>query len=179
MNAGRMLVIATAHTLRMDCLKSHTRREKEYVLNLVRRTCGCKQWDMTGIPCAHAICAIWSDNADPLDYVNDWYIVDMLKNAYNEIVYPMSIEDHWTKTNGEHVDPPMARIQSGRLRKVRTRGPDEPKNQYRMRKGEVTMRCSRCRGVGHNATTCARIRREAMNYRGEGKSVSQVKLYHV
>lgn len=102
---------------------------------------------MTGIPCAHAICAIWSDNADPLDYVDDWYIVDMLKKAYNEIVYPMLGEDHWTKTNGEHIDLPMAKIQPGRPRKVRTRGPDKPKNQYRMRKGRVTMRCSKCRGV--------------------------------
>jgi len=106
-----------------------------------------------------------------INYVDDWYTVD--------IVYPMPREDHWTKTNGEHVDPPMARIQPGRPRKVRTRGPDEPKNQYRMRKGGVTMRCSRCRGVGHNARTCSRIRREAVNYRGDVMSASQVKLYHV
>jgi hypothetical protein len=162
-----------------DGLFEVTHMEKQYVVNLVRRTCGCRQWDMTGIPCAHAICAIWSDDADPLDYVDDWYTVDMLKKAYNEIVYPMPGEDHWTKTNGEHVDPPMARIQPGRPRKVRTRGPDEPKNQYRMRKGGVTMRCSRCRGVGHNARTCPRIRREAVNYRGDGMSASQVKFGHV
>jgi hypothetical protein len=33
-----------------------TDKKKQYVVNLVRRTCGCRQWDMTGLPCAHAIC---------------------------------------------------------------------------------------------------------------------------
>jgi hypothetical protein len=71
-----------------------THKEKQYVVNLVRRTYGCRQWDMMGIPCAHAICTIWSDNDDPLDYVDDRYTVDMLKKAYNDIVYPMPGEDH-------------------------------------------------------------------------------------
>jgi hypothetical protein len=31
---------------------------KQYVVNLLRKTCGCKQWDMTGIPCVHAVSAI-------------------------------------------------------------------------------------------------------------------------
>jgi hypothetical protein len=99
-----------------------THKHKQHVVNLVRRTCGCRQWDMTGFPCAHAICAIWKDSAKLVDYVSDWYIVDMLKKAYEHVVYPMPGEKQWTKTNGVHVDPPMVRIQSGRPRVVRTRG---------------------------------------------------------
>jgi hypothetical protein len=64
----------------------------------------------------------------------------------------------------------VVRIQPGRPRVVRTRGPKEPKNQYRIRKGGVTMRCSRCRGTGHNLRTCPRIRIEAANYRGPRRS---------
>jgi hypothetical protein len=106
---------------------------------------------MTGIPCANVISEIWADSAEPIDYISDWYSVDMLRKAYDPIVYPMPGEEQWTKTNNEHVDPPVVRIQSGRPRVVRTRGPDEPKNQYRMRKGGVAMRCSRCRATRHNA----------------------------
>jgi hypothetical protein len=43
--------------------------------------------------CAHAICAIWSDNANSHDYVNHWYTVEMYKKTYNVIVYPMPGED--------------------------------------------------------------------------------------
>jgi hypothetical protein len=122
---------------------------------------------MTGIPCVHAICAIWIDSVEPVDYVSDWYSVDMLEKAYEHVVYPILGEEQWSKTNGEHVDPPMVRIQPGRPRVVRTRGPDEPRNQYKIRKGGVTMRC---RGTGHNLRTCPCIRIEAVNYRGHRRS---------
>jgi hypothetical protein len=147
-----------------------TDKQKQHVVNLVRRTCGCRQWDMTGIPCAHAICAIWKDSAEPVDYVSDWYTVDMLKKAYEHVVYPMPSEEQWTKTNDVHVGPPVVRIQPGRPRVVRTRGPEEPKNQYRIRNGGATMRCSRCRGTGHNLRTCPRIRIDVVNYRGPRRS---------
>jgi hypothetical protein len=93
-------------------------------------------------------------------------------------MYPMPGEKQWTKTNCEHIDPPVVRIQSGRPRVVKTRGPDEPRNQYRMRKGGVTMRCSRCRRIGHNARTCPHARIEAVNYRGQSKSdVNSLDIY--
>jgi hypothetical protein len=46
-----------------------------------------------------------------------------------------------------------------RPKKVRRRGLDEPRNPYCMRKGGVTMRCSKCRAVGHDARACPRRKR--------------------
>jgi len=63
-----------------------------------------------------------------------------------------------------HVDPPVVRIQLGRPRVVRTRGPDELKNQ--------------CRRTGHNARTCPRARIEVVNYRGQSMSdVKSLEIY--
>jgi hypothetical protein len=78
---------------------------KQYVVNLLRRICGCRQWDMTGILCAHAMSAIWYFNANPEDYVDEWYTVEMYKKVYDEIVYPMPGEDQWVKTSYDHVNP--------------------------------------------------------------------------
>jgi hypothetical protein len=105
-----------------------TDKEIQYMVNLVRRTCGCRQWDMTDIPCAQTIYAIWTASVEPLDYFSDWYTMDMLRKTGEPIVYSIPREDQWTKTNCEHIDPPMARIQPGRPRRVRTRGPEEPSN---------------------------------------------------
>jgi hypothetical protein len=77
---------------------------KQYVVNLLKRTCGCRLWDMTGIPCAYAVFAIWYFNANPEDYVDEWYTVKMYKKAYDEIVYPMPGEDQWVKTSYDHVN---------------------------------------------------------------------------
>jgi hypothetical protein len=147
-----------------DGLYEVTHNNKQYVVNLLRRTCGCRQWDLTGIPCPHAVSAIWFFNANPEDYVDDWYTVETYKKAYDEIVYPMPGEDQWVKTNYNNVDPPLRRIQSGRPKKLRTRGPEEPVNQYRMRKGGVRMKCSKCRGIGHNTRTCPLTRTTSIGH---------------
>jgi hypothetical protein len=91
--------------------------------------------------------------------------VEMYKKAYDEIVYPMSGNDYWIKTNYDKVDPPLHRIQFEMPKKVRTRGLEEPRNPYRMRKGEIIMRCSRCKATEHTARTCPQTRRKVVNYR--------------
>lgn len=29
------------------------------MVNLNERTCTCRYWEITGLPCKHAVCAIW------------------------------------------------------------------------------------------------------------------------
>ena len=44
-----------------------------YVVNLQDRTCACRIWDLSGIPCAHAVAGIYYNQANPDDYVAHWY----------------------------------------------------------------------------------------------------------
>lgn len=129
---------------------------KQYVVDLSHGSCGCRQWDLSGIPCPHAISAILYDSSKPEDYLNPYFSVDMYKKAYDPMIYPMPSEEQWVRTNEDKVEPPVYRPAVGRPKKLRRRGPDEPRNPYCIRKGGVTMRCSRCREVGHNNRTCPR-----------------------
>ncbi|XP_062147322.1 uncharacterized protein LOC133855045 [Alnus glutinosa] len=70
------------------------------------------------------------------------------------MIYPMPSEDQWVRTGQDEVDPPVVRAAPGRPKKLRRRGLDEPRNLHCMRKGGVSMRCSKCRAVGYNARTC-------------------------
>ncbi|KAK1685344.1 hypothetical protein QYE76_046192 [Lolium multiflorum] len=47
--------------------------DKTYVVNLTARTCGCKRWDLGGIPCSHAVSAIYKAFLHPEDFVNDFF----------------------------------------------------------------------------------------------------------
>ncbi|XP_059438654.1 uncharacterized protein LOC132171372 [Corylus avellana] len=42
---------------------------RQYVVDLGRRRCGCRQWEITRIPCPHAVAAVLYDCGDPEDYV--------------------------------------------------------------------------------------------------------------
>jgi len=44
-----------------------------YAVNLIARSCACRKWDLSGIPCAHAITVIFYNQANPDDYVAHWY----------------------------------------------------------------------------------------------------------
>lgn len=48
---------------------------EKYAVNIADRTCSCRKWDLTGIPCYHAILALWVAMKDPMDYVDECYSV--------------------------------------------------------------------------------------------------------
>lgn len=56
-----------------------------------------------------------------MDYVDDYYTVNIYKKAYDEILYPMPSEDQWIKTNYDKVEPSMYRIPPSRPKKLRIR----------------------------------------------------------
>jgi hypothetical protein len=43
--------------------------DQTHVVNLEARTCGCRRWDVAGLPCNHACSAIIKAKKKPDDYV--------------------------------------------------------------------------------------------------------------
>ncbi|KAF3954355.1 hypothetical protein CMV_020285 [Castanea mollissima] len=103
-------------------------RHQRFVVNLSKRKCGCRKWDLTGIPCQHAISAILFDGSVP--------------------------EDYWRRTSIDHLEPPKDKIQHGRPKIKRKRHPSEPKNPYKLSKAGTIIKCYECKKVGHNSKTC-------------------------
>jgi len=137
---------------------------RTYVMDLGKRTCGCRKWEMTGIPCAHAHSAIIFHGHKPEDYVDHCYSIEMYKKAYALIIYPVPSEEQWIRTNHGVLESPRLRVTLSRPRKGRTRAPDEsrdPKNPHRMRKFGLRKfglrgKCGYCKMLGHNSRTCPR-----------------------
>ena len=50
-----------------------TSGEKTYAVNLQENTCGCRKWDMTAVPCHHAVSAIHKAKLQPKDFVHDFF----------------------------------------------------------------------------------------------------------
>ncbi|KAK9287670.1 hypothetical protein L1049_016108 [Liquidambar formosana] len=132
-----------------------TSKSQTLVVDLERRTCICRQWDLTGVPCCHAITAIYVDGAQPEEYVDPYFHVQTYLRSYEPHIVPIPDEQHWTGVDlGEPVMPPPLRRPPGRPKRVRRKGVDEPVNPYRIRKHHQSLRCSKCRVYGHNTRTC-------------------------
>jgi hypothetical protein len=91
----------------------------QYVVDLHNKTCGCRQWEMTGIPCVHAVSAILFDCGEPEDYVHEYYSIEMYKKAYAPLIYLMPSEEQWVRGVGHDIlEPPRRKVAPGRPRKL-------------------------------------------------------------
>lgn len=45
----------------------------KHAVNLARKTCSCRRWDLSGIPCCHAITCMWHNHVAPEEYVHPCY----------------------------------------------------------------------------------------------------------
>jgi hypothetical protein len=151
----------------------NTPDNKQFVIDLCRRRCGCRKWEITRTSCSHAVAIILYDYRDPEDYVDECFTIKVYKKAYAPVIYPMPSEEQWVKISHDKLEPPRGRIAPGRSKRQRIRAPDEsrdPQNPNWMRKFGVRMQCGKCHGLGHNKRSCPTTRSEAYNSK---KSVSR------
>ena len=50
-----------------------TREEDKWVVRLDQRTCACRRWELSGVPCSHAIACMWQARTTPESYVDESY----------------------------------------------------------------------------------------------------------
>lgn len=89
---------------------------ERYDLNA--QTCGCKRWDLTKIPCAHAICCLTLLEKESDDYVNPCYTKETYLKAYSGIIHPMNGQTMWEETKLLAIKPPAYYKRPGRAKKT-------------------------------------------------------------
>ncbi|XP_075504457.1 uncharacterized protein LOC142541888 [Primulina tabacum] len=98
---------------------------QQHSVDLCRMSCSCRKWDLTGIPCPHAVCAIWCKQENP-----EAYLVPPLQPIYKEKV------GRPAKLRRRQPDEVPASRQS-KLRGVKRNN-----------------KCRTCGGFGHNRRSC-------------------------
>jgi hypothetical protein len=58
-------------------------------VDLARRTFTCRKWDISGLPCEHAISAIYVKDQDPVGFVDSCYSQRKYLEAYDLIIHPI------------------------------------------------------------------------------------------
>ena len=57
------------------------------VVHLDQRTCTCRQWQILGILCSHAIAAMQLRNKCPYDFCEHWFLAATYRLTYNEVLH--------------------------------------------------------------------------------------------
>ena len=124
-------------------------RRKKHIVKLKEYKCTCRKWQLSGLPCGHAIAACRFQGMTSCNHLaKKWFRTTTLKATYQALVYPLGEIESWElPTNLQVVKPPiMANRQSGR-----------PKNKDRIRsQGEEPREnsCQRCGSAAHTRGEC-------------------------
>ncbi|XP_010463294.1 PREDICTED: uncharacterized protein LOC104743965 [Camelina sativa] len=127
-------------------------------VSLSRRECACRKWDLTGIPCRHAVCAIRENCQEVEDYISDYYLTEKWRDNYRRGLSPVNGTKFWEEVGGRRIYGPPYKRPPGRPKgKARIKGVHESptkNNKYKVgRKGRIA-HCSLCGGAGHNSRKC-------------------------
>ncbi|XP_074362497.1 uncharacterized protein LOC141702785 [Apium graveolens] len=141
-----------------------TVNESKYAVHIGDRTCGCRRWDLSGIPCHHGISCINRLGKNMEDYVDPVYSVERYEKTYSGIIFPMNGHSSWEKHNiFMRSPPPTVEKQPGRpTKKRRPEIPDIIEKEYNgvrilSKTTQASVRCGECHQVGHNRRTCPKL----------------------
>ncbi|XP_063941448.1 uncharacterized protein LOC135149622 [Daucus carota subsp. sativus] len=127
----------------------------ELVVDLARKSCTCRKWELTGIPCYHA-CACISLKNEPWEmHIDSCYTKDMYLKLYSNTLEPIVGPEFWHQTSEPRPLPPNVRIAVGRPKKNKSTRNDIPQDPEKLSKVGTIINCTYCKAQGHNARTCA------------------------
>ena len=134
------------------------------VVDIAHRTCTCRKWELTGMPCKHVVATMWNMAANrvevgvPETWVHPCYRLDTWREVYSHHISPIRAKILWPKSNiPTTILPPNYHPQVGRPQKKRKKsaGEDIPmvRNNKLSRKSQ-TVTCTLCKSKGHNRRSC-------------------------
>ncbi|KAJ8435321.1 hypothetical protein Cgig2_022922 [Carnegiea gigantea] len=81
------------HSLMLGEYNVQLTNSRRLVMKLSQQTYTCRQWQMRGLPCCHALAVIAKANLWVYDYVHPIYKTATQEVIYNQLVHPMETND--------------------------------------------------------------------------------------
>ncbi|XP_072084753.1 uncharacterized protein [Arachis hypogaea] len=86
-----------------------SRKGSKVDVNLIKYTCSCNRWQLTGMPCTHALAAIMKRRDRAEDYVHPWLCMESIKKTYSHCIKLVPSAEFWPQTNYSQLEPPSSR----------------------------------------------------------------------
>ncbi|XP_012831101.1 PREDICTED: uncharacterized protein LOC105952132 [Erythranthe guttata] len=93
--------------------------QEKIVVHLGEKTCSCRKWNVSGVPCKHAIVGMFYMHYPPEEFVVDCYKKEVYLKAYSRMMNPMHGPDEWPNSNRSPLHPPIVEKLPGRPKKAR------------------------------------------------------------
>ncbi|KAL3514306.1 hypothetical protein ACH5RR_027023 [Cinchona calisaya] len=124
---------------------------ENFVVDLEKWVCDCRRWELTGIPCSHAICCIQVIDEEPERFVNQCYSKNAYVRAYTPVMDPIKGSNTWPDSKKDPIHALKKLKLPIRPKKARRKELDEQKTDPKATKmltkfGNSHDMLGRCRG---------------------------------
>jgi hypothetical protein len=139
--------------------------QSQFVVDVEQKTCTCRRWELTAMPCKHAVAVNYNMALNGMDvdipetWVSKVYWLDTWKEVYGHTIDPINGVDMWTPSScPTTLIPPKHRTQVGRPKTKRKKSAEEMSqplaNEGKMTRAGNTVTCGLCNKKGHNKRYC-------------------------
>ncbi|XP_034574049.1 uncharacterized protein [Setaria viridis] len=142
MKAGKMTVLCSSETV------FEVRGNAIFVVNLANWECTCRRWQLSGLPCVHAVAVFNRIGRSYYDYCSKFFRLESYHLTYSGTIFPIPDMDTVDFSAGANLIPPPKPRSSDKPRRKRF-NPNKVPTVIRL--------CSRCKQAGHNKATCEAI----------------------
>lgn len=120
-------------------------------------TCSCRYWQLSGLPCCHALSAICKSGHATNGFIAQGYSIEEYKKTYDHCMEPLEGEERWpTSDHHPKPSPPGYVKMPGRPKgKSRKRKPGEKPKATKMSRVGTIMRCGLCHKTKHSSRGCS------------------------
>lgn len=140
LKAGKMTVLCSSETV------FEVRGNAVFVVNIGNWECTCRRWQLSGLPCMHAIAVFNRLGRCFYDYCPKFFRIESYHLTYSGIIFPIPDLDSVDFSAWANLLPlPPKRRTSDKPRRKRS-------NPNKI--STLTRLCSRCKQTGHNKATC-------------------------
>ncbi|KAH9698182.1 SWIM-type domain-containing protein [Citrus sinensis] len=166
---------AAMEKLKKEKLKTSYYPARRFIVDLVSRSCDCGHWELSGLPCAHAMAAISHARHITEEYLPKYFTKQAYLNTYSVMFKPIPDKVTWDPCDRPKLSPPEITKKIGRPKKSRKRAATEPvkKNRSFYAVSSPDERFTHIRGRGGNRGRGSRVREgdrgRGMASRGRGQ----------
>ncbi|WOH06484.1 hypothetical protein DCAR_0625912 [Daucus carota subsp. sativus] len=139
-------------------------------VDLETMSCSCRVFDLTGIPCEHAIAAIYDRRHQVIDYISDYYKRSKYLASYQHSLEAIKGEEFWEVHSTDELLPPdIPKKLRGRPKRLRRREDWEGGNRIQSSQDENHV-------VAQRKKTPKEAKRQKIQVRRAVKNVDKQKL---
>ncbi|WMV46407.1 hypothetical protein MTR67_039792 [Solanum verrucosum] len=140
-----------------DFVYEVTKNDDRHIINPKDKRCTCRAWELSGIPCPHAIKAMLYEKVEPGTQIRWYYFKEAYLLTYKNKIQPVRAVKFWKVDPAQAMEPPEVVKTIGRPKLTRDRVPDEAGKRNgewsQSRKGS-TMHCKKYGEPNHNTRGC-------------------------